>query len=158
MIAAEYPTDSLDCHYVIRPNRSLSWRGTLIFFAVASVVTLTVAFIFALKGAWLIVPFSGLEILLLGVCLYQCARKNAECEVVHIGKDFIKVERGRKQVNECVEFQRSWSRVNLTESRLNGYPSRLTISSRGREVEIGASLVNDERLALARELQRKLAI
>jgi len=158
MNAADDPTDSLDCHYVIRPNRSLSWRGTLIFFVVAAGVTLTVALMFALKGAWLILPFSGLEIMLLGVCLYQCARKNAECEVVYIGKDFIKIERGRKQVDERVEFQRSWSRINLAESRLNGYPSRLTISSRGKEVEIGASLVNDERLALARELQRKLAI
>ena len=158
MNAAEYPTDSLDCHYIIRPNRSLSWRGTLIFFLLAAVVTLSVALMFALKGAWLILPFSGLEILLLGVCLYQCARKNAECEVVHIGRDFIKIERGRKHVKERVEFQRSWSRINLTESRLSWYPSRLTISSRGQEIEIGASLVNDERLALARELQRKLAI
>ena len=102
MIAAEYPTDSLDSHYVIRPNRSLSWRGTLIFFTVASAFTLTVAFAFALKGAWLILLFSGLELLLLGICLYRCARKNSECEVVYIGEEIIKIERGRKQVDARV--------------------------------------------------------
>lgn len=112
---------------------------------------------FALKGAWLILPFSGLELLLLGCCLYRCARKNSECEVVYIGQDLIKIERGWKQADERIEFQRSWSRVNLTESRLSGHPSRLTICSKGQEVEIGAGLVDQERLALARELQKKLA-
>lgn len=158
MVAAEYLTDSQGSRYVIRPNCSLGWRGTLIFFAVTSAVILVVALVFAIKGAWLIVPFSGLEIMLLGVCLYQCARKNAECEIVHIGKEFIKVERGRKHVNEQFEWRRCWSRIYLIESRLTGYPSRLTITSRELEIEIGAGLVETERLALARELQRQLAL
>ena len=156
MIAAQYPTKRLERHYVIQPNRSLSWRGTLAFFTVVAFITITIAVLFAFKGAWLIIPFAGLEIAALGACLYLCARKNSEREVIRIDDQSVRIEKGRKQIQYYVEFQRHWARVNLTSSPLTWYPSRLTISSMGKEVEIGASLVDAERATLARELQNKI--
>lgn len=157
MIAAQITEKRQDEHFVIRPNRSLSWRGAQIFFSAAAIVTLTVAIMFAMKGAWLILPFAGLEILALGACLYICARKNTECEVIHISDEFVRVERGRRYANQCVEFRRHWLQVNLTRNKLSWYPSRLTIGSMGREIEIGASLLDEERATLAQALQYKLA-
>jgi uncharacterized membrane protein len=156
MIAAQYPKKQLESHYIIQPNRSLSWRGTLAFFAAAATVTLTVAVLFALQGAWLIVPFAGLEIIALGTCLYLCARKNSEREVILIDEQSVKVEKGRKKVLHSVEFQRHWTQVKLTRSQRPWYPSRLTISSMGKEVEVGSTLIDEERATLARELRRKL--
>jgi uncharacterized membrane protein len=156
MIAVQYPKKQLETHYVIQPNRSLSWQGTLVFFAAATAVTLTVAAVFAFQGAWLILPFAGLEIIALGTCLYLCSRKNSEREVIHIDEESVKVERGRNEARFRVEFQRHWARVKLTRSRRPWYPTRLTISSMGKEVEIGSSLIDEERATLARELRRKI--
>jgi len=156
MILADYPQDQPDCILIIRPNQSLTWRGTLIFYLAVSVTALVIAVMFAVKGAWLILPFAGLEILALGACLYICARKNTECEVIHIGEDVVKVERGRRRPEHSVEFQRAWTRVNLTQNRLAWYPSRLTLSSKGQEIEIGSKLLEEERIELTKELQRKL--
>ncbi len=158
MIAAQNPTKQLEDQYVIQPNRSLSWQGTLTFFVAVTFVTMTVAAMFALQGAWLIVPFAGLEILALGVCLYLCAYKNSEREVIRIDNESVKVERGRSRAHHRVEFQRHWTQVRLTRSQLYWYPSRLTISSMGKEVEVGSSLTDEERATLARELRRKIKI
>jgi len=152
----EHQPDDHDDHIVIRPNRSLSWRGAQFFFTAAAIVTLSIAVMFASKGAWLILPFAGLEILALGICLYICTRSNTACEVIHIGENFVRVEKGRHYAKQSVEFKRQWLRINLTTNRLSWYPSRLTISSMGREVEVGASLVDKDRAALAKALQLKL--
>ncbi len=156
MIAAQCPGNRLRSHYVIRPNRSLSWHGVLVFFAAAATVTLTVALMFAAQGAWMILPFAGLELIALAACLYICARKNNEQEVIHIDQDSVKIEKGRNKVRHCVEFQRHWVQIRLAKGQLPGYPSRLTICSMGREVEIGSALLEAERISLASELRQKI--
>ncbi len=87
---------------------------------------------------------------------YICARKNTECEVIHISKDFVRVEKGRHYPSQCVEFRRQWLQVNLIRNRLDWYPGRITISCMGREVEVGANLVDKDRVMLAKALQHKL--
>ena len=46
---------------------SISPAGLLGVFAALAVVTLAIGVGFALLGAWLILPFAGLEVLILGV-------------------------------------------------------------------------------------------
>ena len=50
---------------VIEPNCSLSWRQSMAFFIGISVLCMSIATVFALKGYWLIFPFAGLELLAL---------------------------------------------------------------------------------------------
>ena len=157
MSATQCPEPWQDVHYIIRPNNSISWRGNQLIFIAAAVVTSVVAILFALKGAWMVLPFAGLEIITLGVCLYLCACKNTECEVIHIGEDLVRVEKGRNKARQCIDFKRQWSSVKLIKSERKWYPSRLTISSMGREVEVGTSLVEADRLSLADALQQKLS-
>lgn len=156
MIAAENDYDQSNCRFIIRPNCSLTWRGTLLFYGGVSVVAMTIAIMFALKGIWMILPFAGIEIIALGACLYICACKTSECEVVHIQKDIVRVERGRNRPHHQVEFLRAWARVDLKTHQQPWYPSRLTIRSMGKEVEIGARINEEERLQLANELRQKL--
>ena len=50
------------------------------------------------------------------------------------------------------QFDRAWARVELSHSPRRWYPSRLSITSHGRFVELGHFLTNGEREALASEL------
>ena len=94
MIAADRDYAKSNFRFVIQPNCSLSWKGALTCFRGIALVAFTIAAMFALKGAWLILPFAGLEIVLLGIALYVTACKSAEREVVLISGNVIRIERG----------------------------------------------------------------
>lgn len=71
---------------VSKRNCSISPAGLLAVFSALSVAALAIGIGFALLGAWLILPFAGLEILGLGLAFLQCARR--------IGKEELEIGAG----------------------------------------------------------------
>lgn len=108
-------------------------------------------------GAWLVLPFAGLVMGVLGVCLYLGTRRCAACELVSTRDDIVEIQKGRRAPLQVCRFQRAWARVNMWRPVGGGLPSRLTRRSHRREVEIGADLNEDERESLARELRRVIS-
>ena len=135
-----------DCRWIIRPNQSLSWHGVLRVYAVIASCLLAISVMFALKGFWPVLPFAGLELLVLGAAFYLCHLRSQWCEVISINADHVRVEKGRRHAEERWECPSFWARVQLEKSPIAWYPSRL--------VEIGRFLSEEERAALAVELQR----
>jgi len=101
-------------------------------------------------------PFAGLEVFVLGTAFYLCLSRSQIREVVTVSADLVTVEKGRRQPQEYREFQREWSRVDLEPAPIAWYPSRLAVGIRGRQVEIGRFLNEEERRALAEELREAL--
>ncbi len=64
-------------------NCSISPAGLLGAFAALATVTLAIGLGFAFLGAWLILPFAGIEVLGLALAFAACARRfgeqNGEC-------------------------------------------------------------------------------
>jgi uncharacterized membrane protein len=143
-----------DCRWIIRPNQSLSWHGVLRVYAVIASCLLAISVMFALKGFWPVLPFAGLELLVLGAAFYLCHLRSQWCEVISINADHVRVEKGRRHAEERWECPSFWARVQLEKSPIAWYPSRLEIAYQGRRVEIGRFLSEEERAALAVELQR----
>jgi uncharacterized membrane protein len=104
----------------------------------------------------MILPFAGLEMLILGVVLYTVACRCYECEVISIAEDSILIERGRNYPQQRWALNRNWARVILTRCPRQWYPSRLLIRSHGRAIEVGQFLPEGERELLASELTRSL--
>jgi uncharacterized membrane protein len=150
---------------VIRPNRSLSWRQSMMFLGTIAVPLLLVSVVLATRGFWLVLPFAGLELAVLFGCFYLVSHAAQRCEVVSIGESVVTVEKGRDRgrcpesggPEQRVEFARGWVRVELASSTERWYPRRLWIGASGRRVEIGAFLVDDEKAKLAAELDRLLS-
>lgn len=142
---------------MLQPNSSLSWRATLWVLAGIAAVALTIASLFALAGAWLVLPFAGLELAALGLALHRCATRGCEREVISIEGDTVAIERGRFRPTQRHELPRSWTRVVLDRPGARGHPSRLLIRAHDRSVEVGAWLVEEERTWLAQELRHRLA-
>ncbi len=59
---------------VSKPHCSISPAGFACVFASLACLTLAVGVGFAMTGAWLVLPFSGLEVLLLGAAFVMHAR------------------------------------------------------------------------------------
>ncbi|MCB1796165.1 MAG: DUF2244 domain-containing protein, partial [Candidatus Competibacteraceae bacterium] len=70
MVAVESGTAECQYCYVLRPNRSLSWRQNLGVFGGLCLVTLMLVLPLVSMGFWLVLPFAGLELLAVGIGLY----------------------------------------------------------------------------------------
>ena len=62
---------------VLTPNRSLSWHGNVRIWAALFVLSALIATGFTLMGAWVIIPFAGLELIALACGIYLTSR---ECQ------------------------------------------------------------------------------
>jgi uncharacterized membrane protein len=156
MVSAFHEPDEAISQFVLRPNRSLSWAQAKLCFAGIAAVSLMVAIGFALLGLWPILPFAGLELAALAYCLYVCAWRAEQREVVTIGTERVQVESGWRMPERCWTFPRAWARVQVRQARVSGYPSRVLVGSHGRGVEIGGFLNEDEKQRLALDLNDSL--
>jgi uncharacterized membrane protein len=141
-------------HFVItaRRNNSLSSSGRLRVFGFILAVSLGIASAFALVfGAWLILPFAGLEMLGLYLAFHYVERHAADYERVAIEGDKLNVEVLDGGRVSRVEFNRYWAQVLCA-----GDGSRLVLRSHGRELDIGRHMNEEQRLAMGRELDRTL--
>jgi uncharacterized membrane protein len=141
---------------VIRPNRSLSVRQAIQVYAVITLCCLGIAVFYALHGYWPILPFAGVEVLLLGVAFYLTLLRSGVREVISVGREVVKVEKGREKPQQSWECPRAWAQVRLQQSHIAWYPSRLAILFQGKQVEIGRFLNEMERQELAYELQQAI--
>jgi uncharacterized membrane protein len=136
---------------VARRNNSLSSTGRLVAFALIFVVSIGIAAAFATFGAWLILPFAGLEMAVLFFAFRYMERHAADYELIEIDGDTVKVEWVSAGTRHSGAFNRHWARVVA-----EGDGSRLALRSHGRELEIGRYMNDEQRLDLARALRRRL--
>ena len=150
----------LGCKIIARHNNSLTPKaGAKLLLALAGIV-LVVGVGFARIGAWLVLPFAGLEILAFAYAFHYIYLHSGDFESITIENDSVVVEkRDYKEVTTTV-FQRHWAQVSLREvASVGGVigKSGLFIRSHGKEIEFGKHFINDEQRALlARELKQKL--
>ncbi len=137
------------------PNRSLSLRGMLLVFIIVAVVALVIGIAFSLVGAWLILPFAGLEITVVGAVLYWLFRHADDHELIVINDERVTVIHHRSGREKRYEFQRYWVKIIL-ERHHGWYPSKLKMGSHGRLVVIGDELRDEARQALFARLNTAL--
>ena len=136
--------------YIARRNNSLSSSGRLLVFGFTFTVSLGIAAVFTVVfGAWPILPYAGIEMVVLFYALRYIDRHAGDYERVTIRGDQVTVEvRVGSEVNRF-EMNRYWAKVVCDGSRL-------ALRSHGREVELGRHVCVGERREMARELERSL--
>jgi uncharacterized membrane protein len=142
---------------LIRPNRSLSASAMLALVAAVALVAFTIGLGFWLMGAVLILPFAGLEALVVGLVFWLLYRHQADHERIVIADDRVEVIRSRGGKESRERFQRYWVRVRTVPAR-GGHLPRVLLGSHGRFVEVGSALDGPEREALSQELRQKLRV
>ena len=138
---------------MVAPNRSMTWKALLLVFGGIAGVTLAVGAYFWMQGFVLVLPFSGLEVLALGIALYISAWRGGAREVITITDDRVCVETGRSKPEQRHDFQRYWTKVVLLRPWVAWHPSKLLLCSHGRELEVGRFLNEQERCGLAQILR-----
>ncbi|MCO6413162.1 MAG: DUF2244 domain-containing protein [Thiogranum sp.] len=156
MVATQF--DSLDAsrRFMIRPNCSMPWRAVKRFYFGMVLVSVGIASIFAFHGAWMILPFAGLEMLALGSALYVVALRGCRWQTISIRSNSVDIAEGRSGNGRQQTFRRAWAQVDMQPAPVEGHPARLVIRSHGQAVEIGSYLNETEKLRLAQELREAL--
>ena len=142
---------------VLRPHRSLSPLGFRLLMAFFAAAFLALGLLFAALGAWPVLPFCGLEIVLLWGAFKLNFRAGRRYEAVRLTAERLEVA----QVTPSGAAERHafapphWLIVVLEET--TGGSNRLMLRSHGRSLSIGEFLSPEERVELAAALRRALA-
>ena len=125
----------------------MSPSGLAKVFAALSLVVLAIGSGFAAAGAWLVLPFAGLEVLLLGAAFTLYARHAADYERLELdaGRLRIEVADGARIV-----------RYELEGARVSMEKGRVVLRDAREELEVGRYLGTEARAELAAELKKRL--
>jgi uncharacterized membrane protein len=138
----------------ICPNCSLSVNGARAFFASACVAPLGMGTWFAWHGFWPVLPFAGLELVVLAWALHASLQRRFHRQRITVTASDVAIESASRLRHSRVVFPRHWAQVKLRRPAARLHPSRLTIESHGRQCELGSFLTEEERRGLALRLQR----
>lgn len=136
-------------------NQSLSPTGRIFFLLLIVSNVMIVAAGFALAGAWLVMPFAGIEIAALAVAFHLISLRDGDFERLTIAGQAVCLEVSERGVVSKVEFNRAWAQlVRRTDRRR----CRLSLRSHGVEVVIGRLMNDEQRLTWSLELEGRLRI
>jgi uncharacterized membrane protein len=138
----------------LKRNCSISPAGLLSVFAALSIVAIAIGIGFAIAGAWLILPFAGLEVAMLGAAFVLYARRAADYEKIELGRDRLTVEVAEAASTARYELDPRRAAVCLEKDE--GYGARVLLRGAKEELEIGRHLDAGTRVEFAAELRRRI--
>lgn len=144
----------------LKPNNSLSTEGQLKLIVFLLLIVLIVTLSFVNIGAWLVLPFAGLEFIAFLYAFHVIYLHSEDYETIYIDDENVCVERKNNQALSSVSFKRYWANVTLREVETGNHffaKKALFVGSHGKEVEIGKGLMSDaQRSELALVLKQKI--
>jgi uncharacterized membrane protein len=151
------PSDDTAFRLHAWPHRSLTQRGFVWFLGTtASLIALPMLTVLGSPVVWALLPFMVATVAGIWLALRKNGRDRSIVEELVITPTRVSLTRhgprGRKQDWEANPH---WLRVTLHEDG-GPVPNYLTMKAKGREVELGAFLSEDERKALHAEVQEVL--
>ena len=133
---------------VLTPHRSLGPRGFVIFMSVVCAVSFGAGLVFFLIGAWPVVGFLGLDVLLIYLAFRINYRSARMYERLCLTEGGLTVERVSYHGDRKTwQFEPYWLRLEY--DRPGEHDGRLRLSSHGRSVTVGSFLSPEEREAFA---------
>jgi uncharacterized membrane protein len=140
---------------LLMPNRSLPPLGFALLMAAICLVSFGAGLTFYLIGAWPIVGFLGLDVLLVYVAFKLSFRRLRAFETLRLTEAALVFERvSPAGARRRWTFQPYWLSVEFDDPPHHG--SQLRLRSHGRSVTVGAFLAPPEREDLAAALRQAL--
>jgi len=137
------------------PPRSLSRRAARNIVLFLAALTTTIGFIFWSVGAWPVIGFLGLDVILLSLAFYFSFRSARQEERIELAHGNLRVTRiSVRGEREEFDFQPYWLRVVL--ERGEDDQAALFLRTHGKSLEIARFLGADEKENLANKLETVL--
>ncbi|WGL17028.1 DUF2244 domain-containing protein [Microbulbifer bruguierae] len=140
---------------LLAPNQSLSMTGNLWVFISLVAVSLGISIAFALAGAWMVIPFASLEVLLLAVLFGYVYSEGTRREMIRISDDRVMLDSSRGNLKRPVyhaEFDRGSLAILVRMGANPAEPAAVTFSGPEGCLEVGEFLTDVEKAALIEKL------
>ncbi len=139
-----------------KPNCALSAASKQKVVILLTVIPCIIGIAFSLLGAWLVLPFVGLEIAALAYAFYYVNRHETDYESISIEGDNLIVERcvGETVTQQVVSPY--W--VKVVQQELANGELHLYLQSHGKDIVIGRYLTRKQRELLARQLKQRTGV
>jgi len=155
---ARLPCDDAERQiFVVKGTPSLSWRGNVIVALSVGAVGVLFGLGMALQGYWVVLPFAGLETIVVWVSLRAVWRRLERREVITICNQSIRVEWGRKAPERSVEYNRHWARLEFDLPDSPFETGTLRLRCHGRSAVLGSALGREEKTQLHATLASSLS-
>ena len=136
----------------ISPNYSLRGWNRIIFLSSLAFICLSIGIFFLIMGAVLVLPFAGLEVILVLTCFYLSFRWSQQKEIIYISNEKIKLEKGRLIKEKTWEEFRSFVVLEVERNQHNS--DEFFFQSKGKRFYFGSFLNDEDKLILKNELKR----
>jgi uncharacterized membrane protein len=141
-----------DFSFVTKRNCSIAPMPLCVWFAAVGAFALLIAAGWSLQGAWLILPFAGIEVLALIAAFAWQARSAGDFERISVRERRLVIEVREMGRMTRHEFNTEWAQLVPPQGRAGA----LAVRYRGTELRIGRHLTEPAQQALATELGRWL--
>jgi uncharacterized membrane protein len=139
--------------WLMKRNCSVSPRQFVLFYASLALFSSVIAGLVVIRGAWPVLPFTGIELLVVGVAFLIHARHTIDYERIRLYPNRLVIEQMSAQRLTQFEFNPRWVRVEHGASPRDP----VKIVSRGQAIVVGVHLAHYRRAAFASELRSALA-
>ena len=141
----------------LHPYRSLGWNGFIAVMLAVGAVNLVGAIVFAAVGAWPVLPFLGLDVLLIFLAFRANYRAANAYEEVRITPSLILVRHVAQngQTREW-QFNPLWTRLERERDEEDGTILRMTLVQGRRSVDLASKMPPPERAGFADALLRAI--
>jgi len=126
----------------------MSWATNKKILLAMLAVNMVIGVAFALVGAWLILPFAGLEILLVGTGMYYVCWKLNFKETITIESQNFRLQKGVYYPKQDWNWQTSNTVLVSQASPYRLSPPTLFLKHLNEQIEIGQFLNRDEKKKL----------
>lgn len=140
----------------LTPHRSLTRQGFIAVMVLIGGLNLIAGGAFFAIGAWPVVGFMGLDVLLMWWAFRRNFADSERAERISAEGDALVLQRLSRQGAGEVRFNRRWVKVELEEDHERELIGRLFLRSHGQSHEIASFLGAEERLSLAKALRRAI--
>ena len=150
MVSVEEKSNS---NYLITlsPNSSLTGIYRIIFLASISFICVGIATVFYFFGAYLRLPFAGIEIAILLIAFYLSFKWSGRKELIYISQEVVKIEKGIHKAEYLWEEFRTFTSFQIAKDANKSL--RLSFRSKGDDVIVGDFLNEDDKNILINEIR-----
>lgn len=133
---------------ILKPNSSMSWETNKKILIAMFAVNMVVGICFAMIGAWLILPFAGLEVLMVGAGMYYVYWKLNFTETIRVEAESLIVQKGVYYPKQTWRWQKSHTRLVRLPSKYRLSPPQLYLQHLNERIEIGDFLNREDKTRL----------
>ena len=152
MVTVSLDKQGINGYILLQPNISLGWQANVRVFYFFAFLSLLVGLYFGLSGKWLVLPFSGLEILLFLWVQTVFFKRYSRREVIKFSLEEVVIEQGCQSVSKKNSYKRLWSKFHIENPAHSSLP-KIYIRCHDQQTEIGELLAYQDKQQVIQQLK-----